>query len=114
MIENIILDYLKEKNLSVGEHVYMEVPENPPEAYIVLEKTGGGREDRIDRAMIAVQSYSKKSLYEAASLNEEIKAAMDEAAQMDEVFSCKLNSDYNYTKPETKEYRYQAVFDLFY
>ena len=31
---------------------------------------------------------------------------------LDEIASVKLNSDYNFTDEETKQYRYQAVFDI--
>ena len=48
----------------------------------------------------------------AAELNERVKAAMDELADIDDVSACRLNSDYNFTDTTTKHYRYQAVFDL--
>lgn len=60
-----------------------------------------------------MQSYGG-SLYEAARLNHTVKTAMRDAVTLDDVISCKLNSDYNYTDEETKRYRYQAVFDIRY
>lgn len=42
------------------------------------------------------------------------QAAMRDTVILDDVISCKLNSDYNYTDEETKRYRYQAVFDIRY
>ena len=39
---------------------------------------------------------------------------MRDTVILDDVISCKLNSDYNYTDEETKRYRYQAVFDIRY
>ena len=48
----------------------------------------------------------------AAELNEQVKAAMEDLADLDEVSACRLNSDYNFTDTTTKHYRYQAVFDL--
>ena len=114
MIEITVLNYLLSKNLSVGNDVYAEVPKDPPDKYIIIEKTGSSRTNRIDQAMIAIQSYSKNSLLEAMELNEEIKQAMAEMPQMDDIFSCKLNSDYNFTSTSTKEYRSQAVFNMFY
>lgn len=114
MIEVTILKYLLSKDLSVGDHVYAEVPEHPPEKYIVIEKTGSSRTNRIDQAMVAIQSYAKKSLLDAMELNEEVKQAMDEMPAIDDIFSCKLNSDYNFTSSTTKEYRYQAVFNVYF
>ncbi len=114
MIEKFIMDYLIRYPLSVGSDIYMETPKNPPDKYIVIEKTGSGETDKVQRATIAVQSRCKSSLFEAAELNQEVRYAMGDLWMEPQVFNCKLNSDYNFTNPETKEYRYQAVFDITY
>lgn len=115
MIETTILNYLLAKGLSVGDNVYCEVPkEDIPAEYILIEKTGSSSENRINQAMVAIQSISKTDLFHAMQLNEEVKEAMDEIIDLPEIFQCECNSDYNFTKTQTKEYRYQAVFDLFY
>lgn len=108
MIEKIVLDYL---HTTLALPVYMEVPENPPDTFVLVEKTGSSRENRINRATLAVQSWAKTTL-DAAELNEQVKTAMDNLAVFDDVSVCRLNSDYNFTDPTTKHYRYQAVFDL--
>lgn len=108
MIEKTILDYL---TASLSVPVYMERPEVNPESYVVIEKTGSGRYDRIETATLAIQSYAC-SMYEAATLNEAVKAAMDEAVNLDSIARVLLNSDYNYTDTASKSYRYQAVFDV--
>ena len=110
MIEIIIENYLAEK-LSVP--VVLEVPANPPKSFVLLEKTGSSREEHIDRAMLAIQSYAP-SMYDAARLNERVKAAMDSAAELDAVSASRLNSDYNFTDTTTKRYRDQAVYELVY
>ena len=116
MIETIILDYLISQNLAlIGNHVYMEVPDDPPSEYILIEKTASGGENKIRSAMIAIQSISQTRLYTAMEINQSVLEAMDIfAANSDKIYSCKLNSDYNFTNPETKEYRYQAVFNIYY
>jgi len=109
LLETILLDYLSEE-LKVP--VYMEVPETPPASYVVIQKTGSNRTNRIDTAMVAIQSIAD-SLYEAASLNESVKAAMDVFEDVNpEIFRTELNSDYNYTNEETKSRRYQAVYNI--
>lgn len=108
MIEAVVLDYLSG---CLQVPVYMEVPENPPDTYVVIEKTGSGRENWIDSAVMAIQSYAA-SLYEVATLNEQVKAAMDAIIELPEISRSELNSDYNYTDTTTKRYRYQAVYDL--
>jgi len=108
MIEKDILNYLKS---ALQVDCFMEVPSNPPAEFILIEKTGTSRNNFVNGATIAVQSYST-SLYKAASLNEEVKKAMDDLIVLDNIGSSKLNSDYNFTDTSTKKYRYQAVYDV--
>ena len=110
MIEKILMDYLQ-SNIDVP--VYMEKPSMFPGEYILIEKTGSGLNDRIESAMVAIQSYSG-SMTGAVELNERMKSVMLDAAELDEIGSCRLNSDYNFTDTSTKEYRYQAVFNITY
>lgn len=110
MIEKLILDYLN----SEGVTALMEIPEGggtPP--FAIIQKTGGGEENRLRHATVAIQSYGA-SMYDAASLNERIVALMDGLAALPEVSACRLNSDYNYTDTTKMQYRYQAVFDVVY
>ena len=108
MIEKTILDYLSE---GLAVPVYLELPPEPPARCVVLEKTGSGKSNFIYSATVAIQSYAE-SLFLAASLNEEVKALMDNAAVLTDVTSARLNSDYNFTDTATKRYRYQAVYDI--
>lgn len=116
MIEVTTLKYLISKNITgIGGNVYAEVPENPPAEYILIQKMGSGEINRIDRAMILVQSISKYSLLSAMEIDDLVKKAMAEFAnESNKIYSCKLNSDYNNTNTETKEYRYNAVFNIYY
>lgn len=110
MIEEIIMDYLNEK---LDYPVLMEEPEERLQRYVVIEKTGGGLENYIHNATLAIQSYAE-SKYEAAVLNEQVKNAMDMAIVLDSIGESKLNSDYEFTDTTKKQYRYQAVYDLVY
>lgn len=109
MIEKLVLDYLNACNL--GCPVLMEIPEDPPVKMIIVEKTGSGKTDHIERATLAFKSYAS-SLYEAARLNEELKEKVEAMPETQNIFSAKLNSDYNYTDTRNKKYRYQAVYDF--
>lgn len=111
IIEKLILDYLIE---SIGSDVYIETPDPMPSEYIVLEKTGSSEVDRMNSAVIAIQSISDKSLFRAAEINEAVKKAMQHITDSTAITSCELNTDYNYTNTSTKQYRYQAIFNLFY
>ena len=116
MIEQIVLEYLTEH---MDVPVFMELPEVPsedyptmPERFIVLEKVGGGLNDYIDSGSIAVQSYSLNSLYEAACLDEEMRAVMFGILELDDISEVRLASNYNHTDVRTKRYRYQSVFEF--
>lgn len=115
MIEETILQFLQEKlnALDPPVPVYMERPETLPAKYVILEKTGSGEENKIYSATFVVQSYAP-SLYEAAALNDMLKSYMENLPDERDVSACDCNSDYNYTDPETRDYRYQAVFDITY
>lgn len=110
MIETLIREYL---NRALSVPVYLEHPEPEPDVYLLMERTGGSRTDHVDGATIAIQSYAS-SLYEAASLNEQVKAAFETMLAETWLAGARLNSDYNFTDPTTKRYRYQAVYDVNY
>jgi len=118
MIEKIILDYLSTKLSPVP--VLMELPEVPSEAYptfpdalVVIEKVGTSRENRIECASIAFQSYSN-SMYGAASLDDSVKTAVDGMTELAEISGVYLASNYNHTDTRTKRYRYQCVYDIYF
>ena len=51
-------------------------------------------------------------MVDAASLNEEVKQAMDDLISLNEICRSQLNSDYNFTDRNKRIYRYQAVYDV--
>ncbi|MBQ6359369.1 MAG: hypothetical protein IJI97_10565 [Clostridia bacterium] len=110
MIEKTVLDWLGEQ---LTAPVYAEVPEGPPDAFVVVERTASGRTDRLRTATVAVQAYGA-SLYDAAALCEQVIAAMDGLASLPRVSACRLQSAYNWPDTRTKRRRYQAVFDIYY
>lgn len=108
MIEKILIDYLSS---ALTVPVYMERPVDPPAEYVIIQKTGSSKYNQICSAMVAFQSYAA-SLYKAATLNEAVKAAVENSIELPEISRAKLNSDYNFTNPASKQYRYQAVFNI--
>lgn len=112
IIEAAVISHLCTKLASAD--VYAERPKNPPAKYWIIEKTSADEENHILKATIAVQSISAASLLEAAEMSRDAEQAMRELIEVDGIGKSKLNSAYNFTNPETKEYRYQAVFDIYY
>ena len=117
MIEKLIYDYLEEELKPLP--VYMQTPEGTaedpiPEEYVLIEKTGSSESNLIPSATFAFQSISSISLYRAAEINEDVKSAMFTVISLPEVSRARLNSDYNFTDTRTKQFRYQAVYDITY
>lgn len=109
MIEEILYEYLGD---SLSAPVYLEIPKDYPSRFYVIEKTGGAQVNHIKSATVAIKSYGE-SMYDAANMNEELKDAMlNGLIELAQIASVRLNSDYNFTDTTTKQYRYQAVFDI--
>lgn len=111
MIELIVKEHLEQNILNVP--VVFEQPETKPNQFILIDKTGSGRENYINEATLAIQSYGK-TLNDALLLNEQVKSVMFDLIQNNKVSRCALDTDYNFTDETTKSYRYQAVFDITY
>lgn len=110
MIEKIYLDYLTER---LDVPVFMEEPTEDLTDYVLIEKVGSSEFNHVPTATLAFQSYGA-SLYDAAVLNDAVKSVVKHSTQLDQISSVRLNSDYNFTDPETKRYRYQALFVITY
>lgn len=119
MIEKTVFDYLSE---NMDAPVLMELPEVPsedfatvPEAFVVLEKVSGDITNHIRFATISIQSYSTRSLYLAAALDETVHGVMDVMAEnVETVSECRMTADTNFTDTSTKRYRYQCLYNIFY
>lgn len=110
MIEIIIKNHL-DNHLSFP--AFTEKPSSAPKRYVLIDKTGSSKSNHLPSATIAFQSYAE-SKYEAAKLNEELKDVVEQMIVLNEIRGLDLNSDYNFTDTTTKEYRYQAVYDIRY
>lgn len=109
MIEITILNHLSDL---LDVKVCMEVPEDPPDRYVVLKKADSRREDLLYRTMILARSYGP-TLLAAAELSHQVVNAMLTLPALPEVSGCHLTGDYNFTDTDSKQYRYQAVFDIY-
>ncbi|MDO4681089.1 MAG: hypothetical protein Q4A55_07585 [Aerococcus sp.] len=110
MIEEVIRNKLVSE---MGDIVFLEHPEITRPQFVVMERIGGAEHNHLSSCMMAFQSYGY-TLYYAAQLNEYLKYCVRRLVELPEIAAVKLNSDYNFTNEETKEYRYQAVFEINY
>lgn len=107
MILTELLQYLNE-HLDVN--VYAEAPEELTD-YVLIEQTGSSRNNHIITTTVAIQSYGA-SLLDAMILNGEVEMAMVDFAQLPQITRVELETDYNFTNTTTKQYRWQAVYDI--
>lgn len=119
VIELIVKRYLEDK---VDTPVLLTKPTDQSiKDYCLIEKTGGApRKNFLNKSMLIIQSYGE-TMYNAAMLNDLVKDEMQGngidkfgIASETEISRCECNNDYNFTDTTKKEYRYQAVFDLYY
>ena len=109
MIAKDLLDFLNSDE-TLNTPAYMEVPTKLTD-FILLDQTGTSKTNHITTTTIAVQSYGK-TLWDAMQLNEKVKDAMQQFVWQDNVARVELETDYNFTNTETKQYRWQAVFQI--
>lgn len=107
MIAKTLLDYLSG---ALDVPVVMEAPEQTTD-YVLIDQTGSSRMNHIITTTFALQSYGA-TLYEAMLLNKRVEEAMDGFAELGEVTRVELNTDYNFTNTATKQYRWQAVYNI--
>lgn len=110
IIEQIIYDYLR---TVLDVPVYTQKPAQRPPEYVLIERTSGGVSDFITTANVAAQSYAG-SLARAAQLNEDVKAALQNIAELPQISRAGIVTDGNYTDTTQKNYRYQTIVQLTY
>ena len=101
--------------------IYGERPDEPPQRYYLMEKVGGHRSNGLFYSAITVQSIvkasSETSLFDAAAMNDTLlRAVFDDNGGLllcPDITRAELNGNSNYTDPESGEYKYQALFDIY-
>lgn len=67
-IESVLINYLKD-NLPEGWTVSSDVPQNKPEKFVVVERTGGGVTNvRIEQPEVIISYYHAESAPEASKV----------------------------------------------
>lgn len=108
MLEVILKNYLE---LALNKTVYLEIPANATSEYYVLERVGGGEEEKIYHSSVTIESHGS-SMYRSAQMDEDVINAMMDAISVTDIVKVELNSHYNATDPERKIYKYKALFDI--
>lgn len=110
-IEKTILDWFEANQIEahIGEPEYNR---NDDYRFVVIQKTGSAKTNKICESTVALQSYAP-TVYDAAVLNETVKELMERFVSEDRITGVSLNSDYEFTKTSTKQPRYQAVYNIY-
>lgn len=107
-IEEFVILYLSGR---LPVRVSGDVPSPVPTSFVTVEKTGAGRENRINSATIAVQCWAE-TRDAAAQLCALAESAMYAIAGEPEISRCSLDTSYNFPDQARNKPRYQAVFSL--
>lgn len=108
MIEITIKNHMAER---LGVPIFFEFPSRPPGTFVVLKVSGNGRENLLDAATLVADSYGT-SLLATAELNDRVKTAMDELADLPQISSSRRAGDYPVFDTQNKKHRYQAVQNI--
>jgi len=106
----IIVDIINHLTEYLEIHVGTEADTHST-SFVIVEQTGSSRRNHLTTTTFAIQSHGA-SMYEAMELNEEVKHAMEAFRAWYKVARVELMTDYNFTNTETKQYRWQAVYNI--
>lgn len=110
LIEKTIRDYLLDKISNVP--VEVEQPTNKSK-YIVFRVVDRGKENQINEVTIEFYCYGASKL-EAATLDQELRNAMENIVILDSIFSCKIGGGNDNYDDDLKKYRYRSYFNITY
>lgn len=111
MIDITVREHLKAR-LSVP--VYLEYPKECPDTFVVIENAGGMETNFILTATFTVHTIAP-TMYKAAKLAWDVKAAMASMTEEDNVSGLRVETTpMNWTDTTTKQYRYRAVYQIYY
>lgn len=110
LIEQTVLEYLQDE-LDIDD-VYLEIPNPIPEKFVVLHVIDRGKSNQINEVTIEFMSYAP-SKYEAAVLDEQVRMAMENIIELDNI-ACHFGGGNDNPDTTLKIPRYRCYFNLFY
>ena len=106
----LLIQYLEDGLYDTGVFVGVEAPEQPFN-YVLIDQTGSDTVNHITTTTVAVQSYGA-SLLDALILSDTVKSLMLNFVTENAISAVRLETDYNFTDTTTKQYRWQAVYQI--
>lgn len=114
MIEARVRNYLISCNISgIEGNVFLMRPETIPTTgkYLLVEKLSSSPTDMLFTTRFAIQSINTASDYVSAAINEDVINSM--LNWNEDGIGVKLINSIPYHNSQTKEYRYQAIFEIY-
>lgn len=111
LIEETVKNHLDSYFAELGISVSLEIPKPMPDKFIVFQKIDSGRTDHIEAATIEIHSYAGNK-YDAATLDEQVREAMDELNESSVTTSYGGGGDSFDTT--LKMPRYRCYYNLYY
>lgn len=109
-IEQKVKQYLEDK-LHIPTR--LQYPEELPDTFIVIQRTGGNEENFISHASLSIASIAP-SLYEAMEMDHKVLLAMRTIADGITITGCRYNGGGNWTDPTSGQYRYRSYYEINY
>lgn len=110
MIEQTVKEYLD--TVLEDVKVFLEIPKQMPDKFIVFQLINRGIENRINEATLEFRSYAPTK-YEAALLDEKLRDAMESMHEGTDI-SCRLGGGNDDPDTTLKKYRYRCYYNLYY
>jgi len=104
-------------NVRVEERIINNYEEESGFCHIVASKSGIVKSISTKKgvSLVNINDYVSSGeilISGEIKLNEEVKKALNNMINLDEIASVRLTNDYNFTDTETKQYRYQCIYDI--
>jgi len=107
------VDILNKLKTLLSLNVYMEVPDDAPEEFYVIQFVKGECRHGLAEMSIIVQSYGN-TMYRACTMSKDMEDALESLISEDYIRDISRNGSYPYNKPDIKQYRWQCLFDVSY
>lgn len=109
-IEAAIIAYLTER--LEGVKVYADVPEEKPDKFVTVERTGGNMENRLDHPRVAIQAWATRRYVASALMADVDRFMCDMPLYVEDVMGCSRDTTYNWPDPDSRMPRYQGIYLL--
>lgn len=104
-VEEALIAYLP---TVLGVPAFGETPEERPESFVVVDRTGGPTELVRDIPSLAVQWWADNKA-DACTLSVDGRAALRAFVNEDDIMKVEIGSTYSFPDPESSQARYQTT-----